>query len=790
MTRWFARALLAALAIVALLAGAAALALRASLPGIDGELAVAGVGAELTIDRDAAGIATVTAATRDDLAFGLGFAHAQDRYFQMDLMRRRAAGELAALVGSAALPLDRRGRLHRFRARASTAIRQLDSAENAVLDAYVAGVNAGLASLGARPFEYFLLRATPEPWTAEDTMLVAYSMFMELNDARAARDVQRGIVHRRLPSEVFDWLYPKGTNWDSALTGDVTGETPIPPASVYDLRNAPVASASAAIVDEEGVAPGSNNWAVAGSLTDTGRAIVANDMHLEITVPNTFYRARLRQIEAEVRDLSGVTLPGTPVMVAGSNGHIAWGVTNSYGDWSDAVVLVPGGAEGTYQTPNGLRRIESIVETIDVNGGPPETLTVRETEWGPIDEDADYAEGDVAVSWIAHATAGVNLKHLALETAVNVEQAIRVANRLAIPPQNFVVGDAAGNIGWTIAGRIPRRGDAPAETPADWSQGGGWQGWWPPETNPRIVNPSSGRIWTANTRVVNGSELAQIGDGGYYLGARGGQIRDGLEQRERFTAGDMLAIHLDDRALFLQRWRALLLETLDDEAVRDRPRRAEFRDLVAAWEPRASASSVGYRLVRAFRTEVRQRAFRMLTAPVRLTVAEDTPLRVSSQFEGPLWQLLRERPRHLLGPDYESWGAFLLRALDWVIKDYSEDYADGLAGRRWGEMNTAAIRHPLSRAVPLLSRWLDMPAEPLSGDTHMPRVQRPAFGASERFAVSPGDEANGYLHMPAGQSGHPLSPFYRSGHADWVRGRPSAFLPGSAQHSLRLTPAD
>lgn len=790
MTRWFVRALLVVSAITALLAAAGALTLRASLPDIDGELAVAGVGAELTIERDAAGIATISAATRDDLAFGLGFAHAQDRYFQMDLMRRRAAGELAALVGPAALPLDRRGRLHRFRARATTAIRQLTPGEKAVLDAYVAGVNAGLSNLGARPFEYFLLRATPDPWTAEDTMLVAYSMFMELNDERALRDVQRGIVHRRLPTEVFDWLYPRGTSWDSALTGDVIDETPMPPASIYDLRNLPAASASAAIVDDEGVAPGSNNWAVAGTLTDTGRAIVANDMHLRITVPNIFYRARLTQSQGDVRDLSGVTLPGTPVMVAGSNGHIAWGLTNSYGDWSDAVVLVPGDAEGTYQTPAGLRQIETFAERIDVNGGPQETLIVRETRWGPIVEDAGYADGEVTVSWIAHATAGVNLGHLELETVENVEQAIRIANRLAIPPQNFVVGDAEGNIGWTIAGRMPRRGDAPAEIPADWSQGGGWQGWWPPDSNPRIVNPPSGRIWTANTRVVNGAELTRIGDGGYYLGARGGQIRDGLNQRDRFAPTDMLAIHLDDRALFLERWRTLLLDTLDAEALRDRSLRAEFRELAAGWEPRASASSVGYRLVREFRSAVREQAFRMLTAPVRQTLDEDRPLRVSSQFEGPLWQLLRERPRHLLGPEYESWQAFLLTALDGVIEEHADNYADGPAARHWGETNTASIRHPLSRAVPILSRWLDMPAEPLNGDTHMPRVQRPAFGAAERFAVSPGDETNGYLHMPAGQSGHPLSPFYRQGHADWVQGRPSAFLPGNARYSLRLAPDD
>ena len=491
MTRILKRLLLTLAALVVVAVAATFLLLRASLPPLDGDRRVSGVAADVVIERDDAGIPTITATTRTDLAFGTGFAHAQDRFFQMDLTRRKSAGELAALVGAAALPLDRSSRLHRFRARASEAIRRLSNAERVLLDAYVDGVNAGLASLSARPFEYIVLRAAPAPWTPEDTLLVVYAMFMELNDERAARDVQRGFARRSLPAEVFDWLYPAGTSWDAPLRGETTPPIAMPTADIIDLRELS-AAATGRIIDTEGTLPGSNNWAVAGTLTATGRAIVANDMHLGITTPNVFYRARLVQSGAAARDVSGVTLPGAPVIVAGSNGMIAWGFTNSYGDWSDAVLLVPGEQPNTYKTAAGDRPVTTYSEQIDVKGGPGETLLVRETDWGPILDDVNYPDGEIAVSWVAHAAAGVNIVQLELETAAAVDDAIAIANRVAIPPQNFVVGDADGNIAWTIAGRIPQRGSSEPLLPADWSRGDGWQGWLAAEDYPRWLIRSPG----------------------------------------------------------------------------------------------------------------------------------------------------------------------------------------------------------------------------------------------------------------------------------------------------------
>lgn len=787
MKRVLARLAAAVVLLLVVIVAAAWMLLRASLPDVDGEIEVTGLDADATIARDDHGIPVITASSRNDLAFATGFAHGQDRFFQMDLIRRQAAGELAELVGAVALETDKRYRFHRFRHRAELVYAAASAEERALLDAYAAGVNAGLASLDAKPFEYFVVGAEPRAWTTADSLLAVYNMYMQLNDSRATRDVQRGLAHRVLPAAVFDWMYPQGTSWDAPMMGEARVAGPIPGADVYSLRQV---ADDAPPAQESGRDPlhGSNNWVVSGSLTPNGRALVANDMHLGHNVPNIWYQVRLRVTGSAALDLSGVTLPGTPFIISGSNSSVAWGYTNSYGDWSDAVLLRPGATAGTYQTPEGDREFELHTETIQVKDGEPVEYLVRETIWGPVLDDVDYPDGDIAVSWIAHKPDGVNLNLLRLETVTSAAEALDVANSLAMPPQNFVTGDAGGNIGWTIGGRIPRRSGFDPLLPADWSAVHGWQGWLDPAEYPRIFNPESGRIWTANARVADAEALELIGDGGYDLGARARQIRDGLFARETFTPEDMLAVQYDDRALFLSHWRDLLLDVLDAEAVADNPDLAEYRDLVEHWIPRAAPESVGYRLVRAFRLEVERRVFHALMAPVREAYGDDVRLRVSNQFEGPLWSLLSERPMHLLPQGYDNWQRFLLAAVEENIAWFHDHYDGPLAERTWGERNTATIRHPLSRSIPVLGKYLDMPADPLTGDHDMPKAQGPAFGASERYAVYPGDEAASIMHMPAGQSGHPLSEFYARGHSDWVQGLPSPFLPGDAVHTLTLTP--
>ncbi|MBT8101033.1 MAG: penicillin acylase family protein, partial [Gammaproteobacteria bacterium] len=304
--------------------------LRASLPQLDGDVNVLGLSAPVKIERDANGVPTLHAANRNDLAFATGFVHGQDRFFQMDLSRRNSAGELSELVGVVALEHDRRVRLHRFRARAEKILADEGPQEIALLGAYAAGVNAALDATGAKPFEYFVLGSEPKPWQPADSLLVGYSMFLDLNDERADRDVQRGFAARVLAPDVFAFLYPEGTRWDAPIMGEARAELPVPGPELLDLREFRLPTASLPPPADR-LLPGSNNWAVSGALTGDGRAIIANDMHLGLRTPSVFYRARLKYIEQEVVDLTGVTLPGVPILVAGSNGHVAWAFTNSYG---------------------------------------------------------------------------------------------------------------------------------------------------------------------------------------------------------------------------------------------------------------------------------------------------------------------------------------------------------------------------------------------------------------------------------------------------------------------------
>ena len=248
----------------------------------------------------------------------------------------------------------------------------------------------------------------------------------------------------------------------------------------------------------------------------------------------------------------------------------------------------------------------------------------------------------------------------------------------------------------------------------------------------------------------------------------------------------MLAVQLDDRALFLTRWHGLLADLLDAAAVAGHPRRAELKAALAAWSGHAAIDDPAYRLVRAFRLELERHAYYALIAPAR-AANPAVHFHIPASFEGPLWALVSDRPANLLPPGQSDWRSFLLAAVDATLVDLETDCAT-LAACSWGRVNLVRIRHPLSGAVPGMARLLDLPVEMLPGDEDMPRVQGVNFGASERFAVSPGHEAEALFAMPGGQSGHPLSPYFRAGHEHWAHGTPAPFLPGPAEHRLTLTP--
>ena len=786
----------------------AAAQLRGSLPQLEGEQQLPGLSAPVDITRDGLGIPTVRGATRLDVARATGFLHAQDRFFQMDLARRRAAGELAALVGARAVALDREIRIHRFRAEAGRAVSLLGARDRAILDAYAVGVNAGLQALGTPPFEYLLLREAPVSWAPDDSLLVVLSMFVTLQDSDGEYEATLATMHDLLPQAMFDFLAPRGSEWDAPLVGEAFAVPPIPGPDVYNLRatsarrrQRPIPGPSALGFEDgerEAAAVGSNGFAVSGQLTADGGALLANDMHLGIRVPNTWYRASLEWSDPSSPEgpnrTSGVTLPGVPAVVVGSNTHVAWGFTNTYADWSDIVLLdVDSARPNAYLTPQGWRTFERYDEVIEIAGQPPERQQVLWTIWGPLLE-PDHRGRPRAYRWVAHSAEQLAASLTPLESARTVDEAFDEANGLGTPGQNLIVADRAGRIGWSVYGSIPRRHGLDGQLPASWSDGSrGWDGWLTDAEYPRVVDPPDGRVWTANARVVDGEMLATLGDGSYEIGSRARIIRDRLAARDGFTARDLLDIQLDTSAEFLSRWRDLLLSLLTRQAIGDDPQRAMLKAILeTGWSGHAAPDSAAYRLTREFRAVASARviAFVLSECYEADPSFDYTTVR---RRDAPIWKLVTEQPRHLLDPQYATWAEMLLDAVDATIEQAMRDRSGNLRrgdlrDRVWSEYNVTAYRHPLSGAVPFIGRWLDMPAAALPGDLYTPRMHSGTQGASERMVVSPGREADGIMHMPTGQSGHPLSPFYANSHAAWVNGDPTPFLPGPAVHTLTLTP--
>ncbi len=821
MVRTALRVLLALLAVLVLLGLGAGCyfrhQLRASLPAVEGTHEVAGLSAPVTVTRDALGIPTISGATRADVARALGFVHAQERFFQMDLQRRQPAGELSALVGARAITIDRQARVHRFRQVAQQAYARTETEWREVMDAYAEGVNAGLAALGGPPFEYLMLGATPEPWKSEDAILTILAMFNTLQGRQPAFERTVAQMRAAMPEPLVRFLTVAGSEWDAPASGTPMPRPPIPGAHVIDQRSAysghrptDIAAATscaafpwasgfttwceAAADEASGI--GSNNWAVDDAHSMSG-ALVANDMHLDLGVPNIWYRASMifPDPSEPLRPLrlDGVTLPGLPSIVVGSNGYVAWGFTNSNGDWSDLVRIDPvPGDPARYMTPDGPREFEIVADEIDVRGEAAVPLTIKWTIWGPVVW-TDAQGRDYAQRWVAHDPDVLSSDITRPERVRTVDEALVAAAGLGIPNQNFTAADSAGRIGWTIAGVIPRRTGFDGLEAGSWADGTRrWEGYLQSVDFPRIVDPEAGRIWTANAPVVDGAQLAMLGDGGYSDGIRARMIRDRLMAIERASPADMLDVQLEDGALFLDRWRTLDLAALDSSEGRagspDRiAARTEFRRLVeTTWTGKASPDSVAYRLVRTFRSAVVREVLGFLT--VAAAQADPTfDYTRSPRSEGPVWQLVSERPMHLLSDQHASWDAMLVTAVDLAIDELTID-GRRLADRTWGEYNQADMAHPLASAVPFLGRWLRMPLVPLPGDVFTPRAQSPRTGPSQRLVVSPGREDEGILHMPTGQSAHPLSPHFGDMQRAWVAGEPVPLRPGPAVTTLTLAP--
>ncbi|WP_394147520.1 penicillin acylase family protein [Shewanella atlantica] len=742
------------------------LVLHLSLPKLSGQWESGGIASDVQIERDRLGTAIVTGDNRRDVAFALGYAHGQDRFFQMDLLRRNAAGELSQIFGEKALELDQSRRFHQFRKHAEEIVAKMPVTEKLLLQSYANGVNEAVKAIPVNSFEYLLTGATPSPWVPADSLLVIFSMYLDLQSNTIKRDLVLEQITRFYGEEMLAFI-TQPSIFQAALDDSL-----LPTQEVAIPNVAPELMASAVIRPiEEPLDIGSNNWAVTGALTESGRAMLSDDMHLSFAVPIIWYRAQLNYpdpITKEKVQVTGVSLPGAPVIVVGSNNKLAWGFTNAYIDTADWVKLAA----------DEITSFER--EQIPLPDGKSHEYIIELSQYGPV---RTLGGQRYALSWVAHKDYAVDMELMGLERARDVSDALELATSVGIPVQNMMVVDSKGSAAWKPTGAVPARTN-PSDVAQDSSRFQHREWNLDETTLPSISNPDHGRLWSANARVMSSSEHVRFGDGGYALGARSMQIRDKLQADQQFDEEAFYRLQLDNRAEFLKPWHAYLIELLSTQPERFAEDIGYLRD----WQACACKGSVGYTLVRQFRAGLIDASF----APIETGLSKhNLSLSVVKRYLEPaMWQLLKEQPQSWLADGYESWDEFTIDSYQHsraeLLAAFSDD--EDLAELAWGRVNALKIQHPFSKQLPILSSWLDMPEVEAFGDTFMPAVQRSNFGASQRFIVQPGAEEDAIMTIPGGQSGHPLSDYYRAGFDEYAQQQSTPLLPGEVLHSIVIKP--
>jgi penicillin amidase len=772
--------------VLALGAGAwLALKLAASLPEQDGRRRLPDLAQPAVVIADRLGIPSVEASGRQDAFRVLGFLHARDRLFQMELMRRKSAGRLAELFGEKALPLDLQQRSYRFESAARDIVQALPEAQRATLKAYVAGVNAIIQGGAEPPPEFLALGMRPEAWREEDSLLVALGMFQTLS-GEEKDERMLSVMEQALPPEVVAFLTPDSDEYAVPLLGGRDSRRPprpVPTQALAGLSPAPLQIAGG--VDADAIIAGSNNWVVAGSKTGDGRAILANDMHLSLGIPNIWYRAALNY---GGHSLAGLTLPGVPLLVAGSNGDVAWGFTNIDADVLDLVKLeIKPDDPDQYLTPWGWRHFEHHAETIHVKNGSVVAQDLRSTLWGPVSP-KPLLGSPVAIRWVALDPAGVDLGLMDMDQVRSVTDGVSVLNRSGGPHQNVLLADREGRIAWTYMGRFPERRGFDGAVSRPWSDGKlGWNGYLPPEELPRLTDPAEGFLATANNRTL-GRDYPHVIAHNYAHGYRAYRIIQRLRALNSATELSLLDVQLDTRSEFYDYWRDLAL-SVTGEPARNDPALRDAEQAIRAWDGKMDAGSLGIGLLVRFRQRLAETVFAPVVERCRSLDPEFNY--AWREMETPLRAMLdRRAPETLPSAAHKDWTGLIRSVLRASAADLKLEYAvTTLMELPWGKINRITVRHPISNAAPWLSWLLDMPAAESSGcATACVRILGNGHGASERLVVSPSDPRAALLHMPGGQSGHPLSPNYGDQQKAWQLGFPLPFLAGPKVHRLELVP--
>jgi penicillin G amidase len=813
--RWLRVLAGAALLLVVLLALAVTVGLvwlrsvtRSALPVLDGDVHIPGLSAPVTVRRDTHGVPHIEAATQDDMFLAQGYVTAQDRLWQMDLYRRNANGELAEVLGSALVKHDIAQRVFGFRGLARQIYDHLPPDDHRRFDAYARGVNLFITQhTDSLPPEFRLLMYRPRPWTGADCISIGMMMVDMLDthwDVKLARErIAARLNNPKLESD----LYPVGSWRDRPPTGeviDLTQPRPAPPPSSDDededrtqavLRLDGVESTKASddlrdlrvalgLPDCDGCAPGSNNWVISGKHTASGKPLLSNDMHLQLTEPNIWYMADLR---APGFHAAGVTLPGMPFVIAGHNEHVAWGFTALYADVQDLYVERLDG-KGNYQANDiAWKPLAIDREVIHVRGKKDVTVDVESTDHGPLlNPILPLEQRPVALKWTLYDMAGIALPLYAMNTASNWADFSGALRIWSWPTQNVVYSDDQGHIAYHAVGRIPLRPGGLIGVPIQDVQHE-WQGYIPFDSMPGAFDPPSGFLATANSRVTTGQSPYPISLE-FMDPYRVERIYKSLQGRDQLTPGDLLAVETDIYSEMDQELAHRFAYAIDHApGMDDRMRKAA--DLMRSWDGRLTIDSAAASLV----TQARAALWPLILEPKLGDLAGQYRWGESNFAQE---EIIMHGNPEWLPPGYKNWDALLAQAVRRGMEKNGDRPAAPGDVSRWtyGSWHVVDIEHPLSTFLPVIGHMAGTGAQPLSGDTTTVKQVGRAFGPSQRFTMDWSNIDGSTENIVLGESGNPYSAYFHDQWNDYYGGTTFAlpFTPAAVgsqtRHTLRLLP--
>ncbi len=824
---------------------------HSALPQLDGKVSVPGISSRVRVVRDGQGVPTIEAATLEDLFFAQGYVTAQDRLWQMDILRRAAAGELSEVIGEATVKMDREQRILGLRIAAEAAAKNISARDRAYFDAYARGVNAFLESHRDRlSLEFRLLKYTPRPWTVTDSVLVGARMVQDLNHFKNPPALTREKILAKLGPELTADLYVN-SSWRDRPPGDVRRleEEPgvhgsdededddeevdpeggnsrlisaLPEVNLSFERASeftaglPYGMSSNFVPEEEdSLRPGSNNWVVSGQHTVSGKPLLSNDMHLDHQMPNLWFAAHLRTTSGNF-DVAGVTLPGIPFVIVGHNQRIGWGFTN-VGPTVEDDFIEEFNAEGQYKTPAGWIEPQHRRETIHVKGKPDVTLDVVTTRHGPIISELIPGETrKIALRWTLQD--GMGQVFFDVNSAQNWDEFRKAFSTFGAPGQNVMYADVEGHIGYQATGRIPIRAAGDGSLPVSGSDDAHeWKGWIPFDDMPHVYDPPSGILASANGRIApNGYKYSISTE--WDAPWRTARIYRVLESGKKFAPADMLALQLDVSSAY-DRFCADKFVYAVDHAATASERAKRAADILRDWDGRMSADSAAPTI----ETQARQELARLLLEPKLGPAAARSDSSLSSNstsnaassalsWKSYRWAMssvwlenvLTTQPARGLPPGYSDYGSLLTAAVENAVKltrtgsqdssGFAAKVPSDLSRWKWGENHAVEIEHPVLSQLPLIGRFTGPGTRRLSGSAFTVRAASGELGPSERLTWSFANFGESTLNLVTGESGIFLSPHYMDQWAAWYGGSTFAF-PFSADaveqhrtHEMTLEP--